>query len=399
MSQKTAEDPPAQPSSLHLLLSFLAILAVYLIYRPGQGTFSAFPDARVCAYAFHDWFSGKNPYDAHNGGLYFVYPPLFLYVGAFLARLLPQGWGWILYIAIYLSSVLALPAILCRYYFRQPWLNQAFTYLIFLAVPGFATIFALLSGNISCLLYLLIFAAALPGVRKNRWELFYLAVFVAANIKITFVLMLFLPIFAGEWQLLRSLFCLASVITSQVLQKIFMPHMYADYRHSLANHVIGENQYGYGIFGIAAGQDYKLHHAVGMVPYIIAVLVAIAIFCSLALLRRRAGLKSANGAWLALVIVAVVIANPRILSYEVYFGLAAALVLLIWAFNSRWPLLWMLCLFLLPQLLSLAGKDRHTTGPFTMLILLVAFAAAYRKLWLVAKARQVAEHALVPSLD
>lgn len=47
----------------------------------------------------------------------FVSPPVFLYVGGLLAAVLPDHWGWHLFLGCHLAATLAMPFVLAHYYF------------------------------------------------------------------------------------------------------------------------------------------------------------------------------------------------------------------------------------------------------------------------------------------
>src|ERR1700721_2679627 len=75
-------------------------------------------DARVFAAAIHDWLSGEDPYH-FTLQMNLLYPPVFLYVGGCMARLLPPHAGWIVFLALHFAAAVALPWTLYRLYLRE----------------------------------------------------------------------------------------------------------------------------------------------------------------------------------------------------------------------------------------------------------------------------------------
>jgi len=374
------------PTFLQLLLAFAWALAGYFILHRGHLDPFLFSDAHVYANALSSWVSGQNAYDAHFGALRFLYPPIFLYVAGPLANVFPAHWGWILYLAIDLACTLALPIVLARFYFKQSWLNALFALLLFLAAPQFGGVLALASGNLACVLYLLVFLAALPGLGKNRWAWFYAAVFLVSLIKINLLLMLALPILAGKRQTIRSSACALVTIAAYLLQKILVPGLYEGYKSSLRYELFEAHQYGYGVFGIVADTNYKFHHTIGRSPYWITGVFVLLLFSGLLLLRRRLpldGLKRdrTDGIWLTLIIVAIVLANPRLLHYDACVAMPAAFVLITNLLRFRRPILVFAALFLVSLLAAFFVHSTPLKGSLETAGLLAAFTATFFKLW------------------
>ena len=372
-------EPPAR---MYLLLCLGLACALFLVLRWGNLNGFTFVDGRVYADSLDLWVSGKSPYDVAFGPYRFIYPPVFLFVGGFLARLMPQHWGWFLYLTVNYASTAVLPVVLARYFFKQGWLNASFALVLFFAAPQFGAWRAMESANIACPLYLLAFAAAIPGMKKNRWTWFYIAVFAASLIKVNFLLMLMLPFFVGKRQMLRSCAAGTSVMAAYFLQRLWVPDLYAGYERSLHYVLVGQDNYGFGVFGIVANLNLKFHHAAGLAPYVVMGVFLLLVWTGLLFLRSRKTLEIDSGLWVTLVIVAILLSNPRSIYYDRCFAVEAALVLLVNVFNSRRPLVLYLILFFVSALISSFSWSLLLERAFETVLMLSAFGAVYRKLWL-----------------
>jgi hypothetical protein len=331
--------------------------------------------------ALDDWLSGGDPYRTIHGPLRFVYPPIFLYVGGFLARVFPDHIGWYLYAFVHVASTIALPIVLARFYFRQTWLNAGFALLIFFAEPRLTGVLALTNGNIASALYLLAFLAMLPGVHANRWTLFYLAVFIGALVKLPLVLLLLLPLLTGKGQWRYCSICAVAIAAAYTLQRVFFSDLYAGYQWSLVQQIRVIHHYGYGVLGIAAGLEYKLYGKVSILPTIISGVFAAILIVALFLLRRRIGPLASDPLWLSLVVLSVILVSPRILNYDADIALFAAFVIFVNVLHTR-RLLTLLVLLFLPSLFVPYFVNAQTlVGCYETLLLILAFAGGFFTLW------------------
>jgi hypothetical protein len=156
-----------------LCLSFLSALVLYLLCSRDLGTWILW-DADVYARALHRSQEGQNPYNLSDPLLLFVYPPVLLYVGSIFSQILHADIGSILYVIAFAASSLALPFLPARHYLARPWLTLPLAYVLAAMEPRFAWLGAVRAGNITNIFYFVGLAAAVPGIRKNRWTYFYL---------------------------------------------------------------------------------------------------------------------------------------------------------------------------------------------------------------------------------
>jgi hypothetical protein len=382
------------PQNWLLLLFYVAAAAAFYWLHRGDFSLWWMEDLPVYTHAVNGWLAGDSPYNASLAPLFFLYPPAFLYLGTSLSHLVPANWGPHVYVASSIAAICALPLVLARFFFRQPWLSPLFAFLLFFASPRFTGMLALCGMNVASLLYCLAFIAAIPGLRKNIWWFFYAAVILAAMIKITFLALLLLPLLAGKRQWLQSIGCGLAVVAGNLTEMLLTPDLYAGYQWSLKQAILTEKHYGYGVFGVMASFDDKWHESVGHWPYIVSGLMAAVLVVSMLLLRRRmdrAGTSVSDGNWLALVVTAIVLVNPREMQYDVDIAMLAAFVLFIYAirgqrllvkmtFSNR--LVMLMIVMFLPCLLM--PKLIHTPqlwGIYEVTLAIEAFALGFWRMW------------------
>jgi Glycosyltransferase family 87 len=392
---KTTERLGPPPSYLIVIL-FAAVVCGYPLDQWARNHEFSFQSLKlsaepIYAQALNDWLAGSDPYRTIHGALRFVYPPVFLYIGGFLARIIPDHVGWYLYALLHVASAVALPLVLARFYFCQPWLNAGFALLIFFAEPRFTGVLALNNGNIATMLYLGAFLAALPGLLSSRWTLFYVTVFIGALVKIPLLLLLLIPLLISTRQWRNSIFCAAAVLGAYLLQRILFPDLYAGYRWSVDQQLNVIHHYGYGILGIASGLEYKFYGKVGLASPLLATTFTLVLIVALFLLHRRISEPAANRMWISLVLLSIILASPRVLAYDADIALMAAYVIFVNVFQTR-RLVALLVLLFVPSLIVPHFIKAHTlVGCYETFLVLLAFICGFVMLWRKSAVLTVAE--------
>ncbi len=341
-------------------------------------------DLHVYARAVRFFRGGANPYYSEMyEGLYFVYPPIVLYIASGLGSVLPGESEWALVAIVHLTCVLLAPFVLARYYLRAYWFTPAMAVLVLLAESRFTGMKALYSANVAPSLYLVALLAAVPGTRKNRWGWFYLVVLLAGAVKITFVFMLLFPLLAGRRQWLQSIATGAGVGAMYAAQSKLVPALYAAYKWAVVQQVKVEHQYGYGVFGVVGSLDEKLHRPLGIEAYALHAVVAGVILAMLFLLRRRSAEVREPSLWMGLLVMTVIIVNPRMLHYDAYLALIAAYFVLAVVFRlDRWKLIALLAVLYVPCLMvPHVIHSRLMYGSYELLIILFAIAMGIWRLF------------------
>ncbi len=373
-----SEGQVAPPKPVYLLLWLLVALALY-VFTSHLGTWALW-DAKVYARALHDWRNGQDPYSLSDPLLLFVYPPVFLYAGGFLARVLPADLGWFLYLAVFAAASLALPFVLARFYLRRSWFSVAFAYVLAVMLPRFTGLMALRTGNITNIFYFVALAAAIPGMRKNRWGYFYAVIFLIVVVKVNFLIMLLLPLWLGRRQWVPSILCGLCAIATYPVQKMLWPQLFAGFKNAASQQITGHGAYGYGVMRFGVEIESARHHAVGLMPYVLQVIFILVVIGAMFALRRRLGTGEEQSLWPALVVLATILCNPRILPYDSDVALLAGFVLLVSALRTRRALLVAAVIFL-PSVAIPYVTHQALSGLYETVVLLISFAAGYGMLW------------------
>jgi hypothetical protein len=373
------------PAPTLIALFFVVAAALFWWLHRADSHADWFEDLPVYARALHDWQAGRDPYSAPLAPLFFLYPPVFLYIAAALSFFVPGNWGGALFVVADVAAVCALPLVLARFYFRQSWLTPLFALLVFFASPRFTGVLALGTLNVASLQYCVAFVAAIPGLRRNRWGWFYLTVFCAAIIKVTFLSLLLLPLLAAKKQWLRSVACGAAVVLVNVLQKLLLPKLYHGYQESLNRGIVAMGHYGYGLFGIYAEYVRRLHLGPLAVAYSLWGVSAVALLSLAWALRQRilrAGNNpAANGVWLATVIATIILVNPRQMQYDADVALFAGFVLWVYAVRARRLLTLLVVLFLPCLVMPHLMHNQRLYGMYETLLVTTGLVLSSRRLW------------------
>ncbi len=320
-----------------LFFLFLCVVFAPLLYQHGKVYIARpFWDARVYADAIIDFNHKQSPYVLPPGELPYIYPPIFIWIGSSLSRVFTPALGWKLYITVHVLSVTALPFILARFYLRD--LGYAEAVALFLLAPFAITETALFGGNVAQPFYCAALLAATPGLSTNRWRWFFVVVCLAAAVKITFMTLLLLPLLAGVGQTLPSAVSTGIIAGTYVVQKICSPHLYHQFRDTLSSQTFAARNVGFAPFGVTTNLLWHFHISGIALPGAVQILSTATIL--FVLWRLRSQTERCDARWLALILVAIVLVNPRMFLSEVTIGLLAAYFLLIsnWRLPATWAL-------------------------------------------------------------
>jgi hypothetical protein len=319
------------------LLIISAFFVTVAYFKVSPDSFQLYlVDAHVYGTAIQQWMAGADPY-RFTAEVNFLYPPVFLYVGAALARLFTPHVGWLLYLALHIASSLSLPWILYRYYLKSDSMGLAAFYVLFFAAPGFLGLEAFVIGNIAVICYTVMLLAGVRGLGRNNWTLFYLAVFCCCSIKITFAPMLLLPLLCGERQLVNSSMCAGASVTGLLAQRWFAPSLFARFTHNLQLQTTQMGDVGKGLVGVIFHIIHKLNlPGLLIVPALVYGVSAIAIVAVLIVLKGR-GVKALRPSWYSLVLVGLLFTIPRLNPYDLCVAFPLAFCFFTDATKTRQP--------------------------------------------------------------
>lgn len=327
---------PKLPVWTNPVLILGCIAAAPFLYRRAWLFLRApFWDAHIYASAIMQFRRLGSPY-AIPHQLPFIYPPSFAMAGNQLAWILGPRLGWALFLFFHFASVIAIPFILARYYLPQLGRWQSFA--LYLLAPGLLNVEIFFGANIASLCYCVCFAAAIPGLARNTWTWFYIAVLAAGSIKITFLALLLLPLFAGQRQILRSGVVTAVTFCGYLSQKMFFPRLYGEFQTALTSQTFAARNYGIAPFGAVANLLHHFHRDGFLIPGAVQILF-VAILLSL-LWVVHSHVPARSGYWLAVLLIVISLVNPRMFDYDIGTAIVPAYFLLLSEWRNRWA--WLL---------------------------------------------------------
>lgn len=247
-----------------------------------------------------------------------AYSPLFMIAALGVARLLPLS----LTIAIFGLTYFAgwLLQLWVGMQFATPDERKVLRYLapVIAFFPGLLINDVIVSGNLAYILYGLMLATAALGWKRGRWIWFYLAVLAASCVKVHLLTMLAIPLLCGKRQWARAVITAAAGLGLYALQFRIWPQVFHVYVNSLKVMSQMRRDFGCG----PAGNLARVLQIMG-VPYekpsiILYVVYAVAMFLLLLWLSRlyREG-RIRFESWAPVMLLGVVLLNPRILTYDV----------------------------------------------------------------------------------
>lgn len=374
-SQELAVKERPYPSLWALAAVLVLILGLHSILFPGGIQF--FPvDGCVYAVAIDKWLVGADPYySPPEVTLTYNYPPAFVLVGGELARMLSPHVGWIVYLAFHFAAVLALPWLLYKFYLRKTNCTLPGFYFLFFLAPGLLGILAMETANIAVICYGAMLLAGGLGLARNRWLAFYIVVFLACSIKITYLPMLLLPLFCGKKQWPGILACGTASVAGLVSQRWIAPELFNEFARNLRNQTVTAGDVGKGVFGILFHLLHKSHQKNALVPFAGYGIVALAVVITLTLFWRR-DYADKFASWPALVMTGVLLSIPRIEYYDLFiiFPLVFTLVVSEMRIRRSYAIYGLyVCLFI-PSIAFLErSPDTALNGGYETVTILVMF--------------------------
>ncbi len=361
-----------------VLFAFVVpMLALYQKISP-EGFHFDLVNARVYAAAINEWLSGRDPYH-FTLQMNLLYPPVFLYAGGWLARLLTPHVGWMVFLALHFAAAVALPWVLYRFYLRDSNCTLPGFYWLFFAAPGFLGLLALRTGNIAVICWSAMLLAGSLGLIRNRWFVFYAVVFLCCAIKITFLPMLLLPAFCGRKQWPGIAVCAIAAATGLWAQRRFTPTLYEHFQQNLKMQASVIGDVGKGVFGVLFHILHKAHHQEFLIPIAGYAIVALAVIAALVALSRR-GCASSFVSWPALVLIAILFMTPRVNYYDLCLGFPLAFVVLVRELGIKNPYVLYVCLFVPSIAFLVRSPDTALNGGYEAMTILVFFFLTYAAL-------------------
>ncbi len=247
-----------------------------------------------------------------------AYSPLFMITALGVARLLPLWLTMAAFGLAYFSGWLV--QLWVGMQFATPDERKILRYVapVIAFFPGLLINDVIVSGNLAYILYGFMLATAALGWKRGRWIWFYLAVLAASCVKVHLLTMLAIPLLCGKRQWTRAMITGAAGLGLYALQFKIWPQAFHVYVNSLKVMSQMRRDFGCG----PAGNLARVLQIMG-VPYekpsiVLYVVFAAAMFLILLWLSQlyREG-KVRFVSWAPVMLLGVVLLNPRILTYDV----------------------------------------------------------------------------------
>ena len=268
-----------------------------------------------------DYLGALQQYSAYvNGHASFslAYSPLFMIPVLSAARLLPLWLAMVLFGLAYLSGWLAQVRVGMQ--FATPDERKILRCVapVIAFFPGLLVSDVIVSGNLAYILYGLMLAAAALGWKRQRWVWFYLAVLVAACVKVQLLTMLAIPLLCGKRQGMRATLIGVAGLGLYALQFRLWPQAFQAYLSSLKVMSQSSRDFGCGPAGNLARILQSLglpYETPSIVFYLAYAIVLFLILRSLSQLYRERRVSFESSA--PVMLLGVVLLDPRILTYDV----------------------------------------------------------------------------------
>jgi hypothetical protein len=201
--------------------------------------------------------------------------------------------------------------------------------------PGLLASDILWSGNVAFILYGAVLFCAVIGWRRSHWTWFYLAVIAASCVKAPLLSLVVIAPLTAPRQWLRATAAAAAGLVLFIVQPLVWPSLFKHYLQAVELQFSMNRDFGSSPAGLFSGYLFDHHLPYSPAGYIFYLAYALPLFALLVWLSRqylrgRFTLQQ----WVPLVLVGVLLLNPRILEYDETM-VAIPLALILWRFCAN----------------------------------------------------------------
>ena len=363
---------------------WLLALASLPILMPPPGW-----DLRVYVNAIHSLQAGHDPYADgiavqrafHNRiGAHSIWPPPFTYVYSPLTLPLLRLIGkipldfsgtvyWLLFAAGFLAMVLVTLGA------AEPAERPVFALVAPAAIffPGLLETKVIFSGNLVYILYGLTLATAWLGWRRGTWSWFYLATLGASCFKAPLLTLLMIPALSARRQWLPACATAAIGLALFAVQPLIWPSMFGNYLEAVSLQFSYNHDFGLspaGLLGNILFQRQLPYSAASTACYIAYAAPTLGVLVYLA--RRYFAGQISLQRWIPVMLLGVILLNPRIKEYDVAL-LSVPMAMILWRFvgRGRTPLQTGIAAFVFLAAVNAVGATAEVMWKLTEGILLV----------------------------
>lgn len=309
-------------------------------------------DVQVYGAAIHSLRAGHDPYaDAmaiqeafHNHRIVhvstdlpysYVYSPITLP----LLRLIGRVPFWLsasTYWSVYILGVLG--QIWATMYATTAKERRYFLYVAPIAAffPGFLENGTVVSGNIAYILYAAVLLAAVAGWRRGSWGWFYVATLAASCVKAPLLSLVVIPILSARRQWLPAGLTAAAGVALFAIQPMLWPSLFSNYLKAVNLQFLYNRDFGCSPAGLFSDSLFRRgipYSPGGLIFYVCYAvpLLGILFYLSRQHFHGRFSLKE----WIPVLLVGVILLNPRIMEYDVA-PITIPITLILWRVFARY---------------------------------------------------------------
>jgi hypothetical protein len=339
-----------------------------------------YADAMAIQQAYHDKFGdpngGARPYC-------YVYSPITLPALRLIGKL-PLWFSGRMYWLVYIFAILGQLWIALQFVGESE--RRYFVYLI-PAVPFFPGLLqngVVLSGNIAYILYFAVFGCALVGWRRGTWTWFYAAVLAASCVKAPLLSLVVIPVLSAPKQWLRAGLTTAAGIGLFAIQPLLWPSLFKNFLKAVDLQFLYNRDFGCSLAGFFSDALFRMGLPYSPAALIFYLCYAVPLFVLLLHLSRRylRGGISLNQ-WAPVLLVGVILLDPRIMEYDVT-PITLMLTLILWRFFASFTttaktILYLAIVFAVTN--GIAGFGWYVRKIVDAPLLILVFAAGCWTLW------------------
>jgi hypothetical protein len=196
--------------------------------------------------------------------------------------------------------------------------------------PGLLQTNVIFSGNLAYILYGLVMATAVLGWRRGLWQPFYGAVLIASCFKAPLLSLALIPALSARGQWVRAGATAVSGVLLFLIQPILWPSLFRNYLQAVGLQFTYNHDFGLSPSGLLGNTLYSFHAPYSFASTLFYFCYAVPVSGVLLWLSRRyfSGAITLER-WVPVMVVGVVLLNPRIKEYDIA-PLSVPLALLCW---------------------------------------------------------------------
>jgi hypothetical protein len=261
----------------------------------------------------------------------YVYSPITLPVLRVLA-VLPLRLDALLYWMAYGAAVVAQLWVCLKAAEDDERLWFLFLAPVAVFFPGLLANGILLGGNVAYLLYAAILLGVYRGLKSGSWAWFYVATLVASCVKAPLLSVVVIPLFVARRQWVPVVATAFSGLTLFALQPLVWPELFRHYLHAVDLQFQYNRDFGCSPAGLMSELLYRHGRSYSPEGLVVYAMYALPVLGALLYTARFyfAGQMSQRQ-WVPVVLVGVILLNPRIMEYDVA-PVTLLMAMIVWRF-------------------------------------------------------------------